>query len=149
MKYPLHVIIRFEIERSVLRGELKVEEIPNEWNKRMTELLGVTPPSDKLGALQDVHWSGLAIGYFPSYLLGAMMAAQLWHHCRVAIHDVDARIANGDFEPILSWLREKVHDQGVMHPSIDALLEHAVGEPLMPEYFVDYLEDKFGRLYKL
>ena len=75
-----------------------------------------------------------------------MMAAQLWHHCRIAIPDVDDKIANGEFSPILSWLREKVHDQGVMHPSIDALLENAVGEPLKPEYFVSYLEDKFGAL---
>ena len=149
LQYPLHVIIRFEIERAVLRGELPVDDIPTEWNKKYEANLGVTPPSDAKGALQDVHWSGLAIGYFPSYLLGAMMAAQLWHHCRIAIPDVDDKIANGEFSPILSWLREKVHDQGVMHPSIDALLENAVGEPLKPEYFVSYLEDKFGALYKL
>ena len=149
LQYPLHVIVRFEIERALLRGEMKVDDVPAVWNAKMEELLGVAVPNDAKGCLQDVHWSGLAIGYFPSYLLGAMMAAQLWHHCQLAIPDVEARIAAGDFAPVLSWLRANVHDKGVLHPSIDALLEDAVGEPLKPEYFLTYLEDKFGKLYGL
>ena len=103
LQYPLHVILRFEIERGVLNGEVSVDDIPAVWDKRMSELLGVEVPSNAKGCLQDVHWSGLAIGYFPSYLLGAMMAAQLWHHCRLAVPDVDGKIASGDFAPILSW----------------------------------------------
>ena len=149
LSYPMHVILRFEIERALLRGELAVGDVPATWNARMGDLLGVTPESDAKGCLQDVHWSSLAIGYFPSYLLGAMMAAQLQHYCRAALPQFDELLAKGEFKPILAWLRTNVHDQGLLHPSMDALLEHACGEPLNPEYFLGYLEDKYRALYGL
>ena len=149
LSYPMHVILRFEIERALLRGELAVGDVPATWNARMGDLLGVTPEIDAKGCLQDVHWSSLAIGYFPSYLLGAMMAAQLQHYCRAALPQFDELLAKGDFKPILAWLRTNVHDQGLLHPSMDALLEHACGEPLNPEYFLGYLEDKYRALYRL
>merc|ERR1711871_1439012 len=99
------------------------------------------------GALQDVHWSALAIGYFPSYLLGAMMASQLAHYCQRDAPEMDALMSKGDFAPILGWLRAKVHDEGVLHPSMDDILVHACGEPLNPEYFLSYLEGKYEALY--
>ena len=114
----------------------------------MADLLGAAPPSDAKGCLQDVHWSALAIGYFPSYLLGAMMAAQLDHHCRAALPDFEALVAAGDFAPILAWLREKVHDQGLLHPSMDEL-RAACGEPLEPRYYIEHLEKKYTALYGL
>lgn len=132
----MHVIMRFELERALLRGEMKVEELPAAWERRMKELLTVTVPDDQHGCLQDVHWSGLAIGYFPTYLLGAMMAAQLAHHMRLEMPDLDTKIQNGDFTPIRAWLNERVHKHGSVPKSMDLLLQRAVGEPLKTEYFL-------------
>jgi len=149
LTYPMHVVMRFELERALLRGEMKVEELPARWNARMKELLAVDVPDDRRGCLQDVHWSGLAIGYFPTYLLGAIMAAQLEHHMRLQMPDLDAKIEAGDFAPIRHWLNEKVHAQGSVPKSMDELLVRAVGEPLKTEYFLKYLKDKYTDLYHL
>lgn len=149
LTYPMHVIVRYEIERDLVRGAIGVDAVPARWDAGMTELLGVAPPSDKEGCLQDVHWSSLAIGYFPTYLLGAMAAAQLWHHAKAQLPGLEAQIATGDFAPVKAWLGEKVHDQGTVHESMDALLIDAVGEPLNPEHFVSYLEEKYRKLYRL
>ncbi len=148
LTYPMHVVLRFGIERSLLRGDLSVEELPAVWDARMRELLGVEPRSDAEGCLQDVHWSSLAIGYFPSYLLGAMMAAQLAHFCRADV-DMDGCLERGEFGEVLGWLREKVHDKGVMYPSMDELLTEVCGEGLNATYFCEYLEEKYGALYRL
>jgi len=109
LTYPLHVILRYKIERDVVEGKLAVSEIPAQWNKSMEEMLGVTVPSDAEGCLQDVHWSGLAIGYFPTYLLGSATAAQLAHYCKKDIPDFDARIEKGEFGEMKQWLTDKVH----------------------------------------
>ena len=159
LTYPMHVILRYRLEAKLLRGELQVSDLPSEWRRGMEELLGVAGDSygDSEGCLQDVHWSGLAVGYFPTYLLGAMMAAQLDHYLRkddafAAAQDgrsVDELIAAGDFAPFKEWLKEKVHDHGKLHGSMDELLTHSFGEPLNPEYFISYLTDKYTALYQL
>ena len=148
LSYPMHVILRFEIERALLRGELEVADVPAKWNAAMSELLGATPPPTHRAACRTC--TGRRSRSATSFvLLGAMMAAQLDHHARLALPDMDDLIARGEFAPILAWLREKVHDKGVVHPSMDELLLSAVGEPLEPRYFIEHLERKYSALYGL
>ena len=149
LTYPLHVILRYNIERDVVSGSLNVEDIPTRWNADMKDLLDIDVPDDTRGALQDIHWSCLAIGYFPTYLLGSMMAAQLSHYCRLDMPDMDDRIREGKFEDIRNWLTEKVHRHGKRYKSLDELLVAQVGEPLNSKYFIEYLTDKYGELYQV
>ena len=149
LTYPLHVILRYNIEKDVIQGNLKVTDIPSRWNQEMKELLGVDVPSDDVGCLQDVHWSGLAFGYFPTYLIGSATAAQLAHYCRVDIPDMDERMERGEFSEIRQWLSSKVHSHGRRYKSLDAMLEDQVGEKLNPKYFIEYLTDKYSDLYRL
>jgi len=159
LTYPMHVVLRYRLEAKILAGDLQVGDLPQAWNEGMRELLGVDQvPSDALGCLQDVHWSGLAVGYFPTYLLGAMMAAQLDFYLRrdpeiLAVHGptggVDGLIERGEFGPLREWLRCKVHDKGSVPGSMDALLVEEFGEPLKADYLLDYLEDKYRDLYQI
>ena len=114
----------------------------------MKDMIGVDVPDDAQGCLQDVHWSALAIGYFPTYLLGSATAAQLAHYCKQDIPDFDAKLEAGEFKEIKAWLTDKVHRHGRRYPSLDALLEDQLGEPLNPKYFIDYLTTKYRELYK-
>ena len=149
LTYPLHVILRYNIERNVVQGRLQVKDIPKQWNADMKNMLHVDVPSDDKGCLQDVHWSMLAIGYFPTYLLGSATAAQLSHYCHQDIPDMDDKISKGDFAEIKEWLVNKVHKHGKRYKSLDDLLEAQVGEKLNPKYFIDYLTEKYTELYKL
>ena len=149
LTYPLHVILRYNIERDVVEGKLAVKDIPERWNKGMKELLDIDVPSDDKGCLQDVHWSALAIGYFPTYLVGAVAAAQLDHYCRRDIPDMEVKIARGEFSEIQQWLTQKIHRHGRRYKSLDALLEAQLGEKLNPKYFVDYLTTKYSELYQI
>lgn len=149
LTYPLHIILRYNIEKDVIEGKMQVEDIPNRWNKNMKEMLGVDVPSDDKGCLQDVHWSSLAFGYFPTYLIGAMTAAQLEHYCRKDIFDFDAKIEKGEFSEIKLWLTNKVHSHGRRYKSLDALLEDQLGEQLNPKYFIEYLTQKYSELYQI
>lgn len=149
LTYPLHVILRYSIEKDVIAGKLAVQDIAERWNEDMKKLLNVDVPSDDKGALQDVHWSGLAFGYFPTYLIGAIAAAQMYRHCAVDIPDIEAKIEEGDFAPIKDWLREKVHRHGRRYESLDAMLEAQLGEALNPKYFIDYLTTKYSELYQI
>jgi carboxypeptidase Taq len=112
LTYNLHIILRFEIERDLLTGDLQVADVPAVWNAKMEQALGVVPPNDADGCLQDVHWSFGGIGYFPSYTLGKLYAAMEWNAMQLDIPDASSRIANGDFAPILAWLRTNVHAYG-------------------------------------
>lgn len=147
--YPMHVIMRYELERDLIRGKITVDELPTMWNSKMKDLLGVDVPNDRSGVLQDVHWSALAIGYFATYLIGAMMAAQLAHYIRRDLPDFDERVGSGDFGPIRAWLGDHVHQYGSVHANIDDLLQESVGETLNPKYLLDYLKDKYRKLYDL
>ena len=113
----------------------------------MKQLLDVDVPDDTRGALQDIHWSCLAIGYFPTYLLGSMMAAQLAHYCKIDLPDMDSMIREGKFDDILKWLTQKIHVHGKRYKSLDDLLVAQVGEPLNSKYFIDYLTVKYTELY--
>ncbi|MGH6919404.1 MAG: carboxypeptidase M32, partial [Geminicoccaceae bacterium] len=110
--YPLHVILRYRLEKALLEGALEVADLPGAWSEGMQELLRLTPPDDRLGCLQDIHWSVGAIGYFPCYTLGAIMAAQLFDAARRARPDIVPALGEGDFRPLLGWLRANVHEQG-------------------------------------
>jgi carboxypeptidase Taq len=140
--YPAHVILRFRLERALIGGSLRVADLPAAWNAGLRDLLGIVPPDDARGCLQDIHWHDGAFGYFPSYTLGAMAAAQLMAAIRRQIPDLDARLASGDLAPMMRWLRAKVHAQGARLGFQD-LLRHATGKPLDPADFTAHLTRRY------
>lgn len=141
--YPLHVILRYEIEKKLIEGDVQVADIPELWNSKMMEYLQRDTSGDyKDGCLQDVHWNAGLFGYFPTYTLGAMMAAQLFAAARRAMPGVMAEIGQGDFSNLLLWLRENVHGKGSFH-SISDLLISATGEDLNETFFVDHLKRRY------
>ena len=142
MTYPAHVILRFRLEQALIEGRLAVADLPGAWNEGFHKLLGVTPPDDARGCLQDIHWYDGAFGYFPSYTLGAMAAAQLMAAARRAIPRLDAALAKGDLSPLLAWLRTNVHGKGSLL-EFNPLLEAATGEPLNPQYFKAHLTARY------
>ena len=146
--YNLHTLLRFELECALLEGALDVGDVPDAWDAKMEEYLGITPPSDADGCLQDVHWSAGLIGYFPTYSIGNLLSAQLWHTIGQAIPDRDAQMAEGEFEPILDWLRTNVHDHGSKYLPRELVVK-ATGEPLTSRYYVDYLNTKYRAIYQL
>ena len=141
--YPAHVILRYRLERAMIAGDLPVEDLPGAWAEQQQSLMGVRPPDDRLGCLQDIHWPSGAFGYFPTYTMGAMAAAQLMEAARAALPDLDTRIEAGAFEPLVSWLREKVHHCASLQDS-DALLRNATGAPLETAAFRRHLEKRYG-----
>lgn len=144
--YNLHIILRFELERALVEGDLAVADLPAAWNEKMRAYLGMTPPTDALGVLQDIHWGSGGIGYFPTYTLGNLVGAQLYYSLHDRYPDFDGRVASGDLRFILDWLRDKVHVHGRTYPTA-ALVERATGQPLDPTFFSRYLNEKFGALY--
>ena len=140
--YPAHVILRYRLERALIAGEMTLDDLPAAWNAGMKDLLGIVPPSDRDGCLQDIHWYDGAWGYFPTYTLGAMTAAQLFDAARRAKPEIPAAIRKGDFVPLLAWLRENVHGQGSRLSTRD-LLTKATGRPLDPAVFKRHLETRY------
>jgi carboxypeptidase Taq len=146
--YNLHIILRFELEMAMLSGELNVRDLPGAWNDRMKKLLGITPPSDAVGVLQDIHWSAGLFGYFPTYALGNLYGAQFAVRIKDAVPDLDERIENGDFAPILEWHRRNIHAFGSCY-SARELCVKATGGALDPDHFMTYLNGKFMEIYAL
>jgi carboxypeptidase Taq len=144
--YGLHIVVRFEIERDLMSGALAVADLPKAWNAKMEQYLGVTPPNDAEGCLQDVHWSLGLMGYFPSYALGSLNGSQFYAQARRDIPGLDDKLAQGEFHLLLDWLRENVHRKGRLYQP-DALVEHVTGKPPSAEDFMQYVADKFGGLY--
>ncbi len=145
--YCLHVMIRYELEKAVIGGTLEVKDLPSEWNRLYKEYLGVDVPDDKHGVLQDSHWSGGGIGYFPSYALGSAYGAHLLHKMRETV-DVEKCLRDGDFKPINNWNREHIWKYGCLK-NPDVLLLEALGEDFDPTYYTDYLEKKYSEIYQL
>ncbi|WP_114570800.1 carboxypeptidase M32 [Exiguobacterium flavidum] len=145
LTYALHIIIRYELEKRLISGELEVKDLPQEWNRLYGEYLGVTPPNDAKGVLQDVHWSGGSFGYFPSYALGLVYSAQLNEAMRKDIPEIDTLIAEGSFEPIKNWLKENIHRHGRSKTPAE-LIEGATGEEITVRPLIAYLEQKYSRL---
>ncbi len=146
--YNIHVIIRFEIEKALIEGSIEVKDVPKVWNGKMKSYLGVVVTNDKYGVLQDVHWSSGLFGYFPTYTLGNLYSLQFWNTMRKEIKDIDVHIVKGNFKPILSWLRKKIHVHGKRF-SADDLIKEVTGEALTSSYFIEYLKEKYGKLYNL
>ncbi|MBN1824998.1 MAG: carboxypeptidase M32 [Candidatus Eisenbacteria bacterium] len=144
--YNLHIILRFELEKAMTEGRAPVDELPRLWNAKMEEYLGITPPDDAHGALQDIHWAMGAIGYFPTYTLGNIYAAQFFRAARRAIPDLEERMAAGDLEPLREWQRREIHGRGQTY-SAERLVETVTGEPLDARYLMEYLNGKYGELY--
>ena len=141
--YPAHVILRYEIERPLIEGEIECEDIPALWDAKMQELLGIdTRGNYRNGCMQDVHWGAGLFGYFPCYTLGAMYAAQWFSAMRTATPDLDARIARGDLKPVFDWLREHIWSQGSRWETPE-LVRRASGEPLNPAHFRRHLESRY------
>ena len=140
--YPAHVILRFRLEQAMLSGDLQVADLPGAWAEQTRALLGNEPPDDRRGCLQDIHWYSGAFGYFPSYSLGAMAAAQLMAAARRALPDLDAAFAEGDVSPLLAWLRREVHARASLF-GMDALMRAATGKPLDPADFLAHLRARY------
>lgn len=146
--YNFHIMLRFEIEAGLIDGSIDVSDLPQLWNEAMERYLGVVPPNDALGVLQDVHWSMGAFGYFPSYMLGNLYAAQMLATLRDDVPDLDDQIRVGEFGPLLSWLRDKVHRLGAIYEPKE-LIEKITGESLDSSHFVGYVKAKYSDVYQL
>ena len=144
--YNLHIMLRFEIENSLLEGDLAVGDLPAAWDERMEEYLGLRPENDADGVLQDIHWSLGAFGYFPTYSLGNLIAAQLYEHMRSEISDLPEQVAAGQFGALLSWLRDGIHRYG-RKLTTEELLQMTTGSGLQAESWLAYVRQKFGELY--
>ena len=144
--YNMHIMIRYEIEKSLIAGDLEIDDLPDAWDDMYEEFLGIRAPNRTLGVLQDIHWSMGAFGYFPTYTLGNLYSAQLLAAARKDLPDHDEQMRCGEFGPLLDWMREHVHQRGSILEPAD-LIEEATGNPPSPDAFVDYLKDKVERLY--
>jgi carboxypeptidase Taq len=144
--YNLHVLLRFELEEALLTGDLSTADLPAAWNEKMLKYLGVSPPDDARGCLQDIHWSGGAIGYFPTYTLGNLYASQFFAQARLDLGDLDAMFAAGDFAPLLQWLRQNIHAHGRRF-SAAQLARRITGRPLSAEPLLRHLNQKAMELY--
>lgn len=144
--YNLHVLLRFEIEQAIVSGDLAVADIPGAWNEKMQQLLHITPRNDAEGCLQDTHWSGGGFGYFPTYTLGNLYAAQFFEQARADLGDLDTQFRRGDFLPLREWLKEKIHRQGMRYRA-NELVEKVTGKPLSHEPLMRHLKNKLAPLY--
>src|SRR5881396_3313594 len=146
--YNMHVLLRFELENEMLERKLKVKDLPEAWRARIKSYLGLEVPNDKVGALQDIHWSYVSFGIFPGYTIGNLIGAQLMEKVRADVPDLDAQIARGDFGALLGWLRKHVHRHGRKFTP-NELMERATGKPLTAKPWIAYVRKKFGALYGL
>ncbi len=140
--YPAHVILRYRLEKALIAGDMSLDDLPGAWNEGMRDLLGIAPPEDRLGCLQDIHWYDGAWGYFPTYTLGALAAAQLFQAAIRQKPEISESLSRGDFTPLMGWLRENVHNQG-SRVSTDELLTEATGGPLDVQAFKAHLNARY------
>ncbi|MDQ0271024.1 carboxypeptidase M32 [Cytobacillus purgationiresistens] len=148
LTYPLHIMIRYEIEKGLFNDEIAVKDLPEIWNQKYEEYLGIKPENDSVGVLQDVHWAGGSFGYFPSYALGYMYAAQLKNTMIKDLPNYDKLLEEGNLLPIREWLTEHVHQYGKMKEPLN-ILKDITGEGLNVQYLIDYLYEKYTKIYQL
>ena len=148
LTYNLHILIRFELECDLLTGVLKVSDLPEAWNAKYTEYLGITPSTDTEGCLQDVHWSGGSIGYFPTYSMGNLLSYQIWETLKLDVPNTEALIESGDFAPILHWLQERISSKGRMFSPKDLVMQ-VTGKPLQATAYLAGLEAKYRSIYRI
>lgn len=146
--YNMHIMLRFEIEQQLLSGDLKPADVPAVWSDKVSSYFGITVPSDAHGCLQDIHWSAGLLGYFPTYALGNMYAAQFYNAAKRDLGDLDGQFSKGIFKPLKGWLNEKIHRHGKRYPA-ERLVEVVTGEKLSHEPLIAHLRGKFSELYKL
>ncbi len=146
--YNLHIMLRLEMEIDMLEGNLQVKELPDAWDERFQGYLGVTPPDDAQGVLQDVHWSAGIMGYFPTYALGNLISAQLWEVVTKDIPDLDEQISQGEFSTLLGWLRKKLHRHGAKFEPQE-IVQRITGAKINGAAYIRYLQKKFGEIYNL
>jgi carboxypeptidase Taq len=146
--YNLHIMLRLEIEIALMEGKLAVKDLPEAWNSRIQDYLGILPPNDAKGVLQDVHWSGGMIGYFSTYALGNLISLQLWERINADIPDLAEQIRQGEFSTLLSWLRDKIHRHGAKFEPQE-LVQRVTGSKIDPAPYVRYLQTKYGEIYAL
>jgi len=144
--YNLHIMLRLELEIALMEGSLAAKDLPEAWNNRMEEYLGIIPPDDAQGVLQDIHWSAGLIGYFSTYALGNLVSVQLWECINRDIPDLEEQIRRGEFAALLSWLREKVHRHGRKFEPQE-LVERVTGSKIDPAPYVRYLRNKYAQIY--
>jgi carboxypeptidase Taq len=148
LTYPLHIIVRYEIEKGLFNGDLKVKDLPGVWNDKMEAYLGIRPKTDREGVLQDIHWSGGDFGYFPSYALGYIYAAQFKKAMLKDLPDFDGLLRSGNITPIRNWLTTHVHQYGALKKPIE-IVKEVTGGPLNAQALIDYLTSKYRELYSL
>jgi carboxypeptidase Taq len=146
--YNLHILLRFEIEEALLLGNLSAADLPEAWNEKMKKYLGIVPPDDARGCLQDIHWSGGAIGYFPTYTLGNLYGAQFFEAARAELGDLDAMFAAGEFAPLLNWLRRNIHIHGRRYSAAE-LVRRITGKPLGAQALLGHLRRKAKDIYEI
>jgi carboxypeptidase Taq len=146
--YNLHILVRFELERALLDGDLKPADLPGAWNEKYRHYLGIAPPNNRDGVLQDVHWSAGLIGYFPTYALGNLYAAQFFAQAKADLGDLDRALAGGDFRPLADWLRRNIHRHGQRWSAAE-LVQQVTGRRLTVEPLVEHLRAKMAPLYGL
>ena len=146
--YNLHIMLRLELEIGMIEGKIAIKDLPEIWNAKMQEYLGITPPDDAHGVLQDIHWSAGLIGYFPTYALGNLVSAQLWEKINKDIRDLDEQIHNGKFDTLLAWLRKNIHVHGHKYDPQD-LVKKVAGSKIDPSAYVRYLTKKYSDIYGL
>ena len=147
LTYSLHIIIRYELEKALIQGTLSVDELPAAWNEKYKEYLGLDVPSNAKGVLQDVHWAGGSFGYFPSYALGLIYAAQLTETLKSALPEFETLIAEGEIEPVKAWLQENVHQYG-KRLTPNELIQQVTGQAISVQPLVRYLTKKYQTVAK-
>ena len=140
--YPLHVILRYELECDLITGELKANEVPEAWNDKMTRYLGITPQNNREGCLQDIHWAMGAMGYFPTYTMGTLYASQIFDAFAKENKDWESRVARGELRFIRTWLQENIHQYGKQYTSAE-LMKKITGDTLSATSFLKYLDGKY------
>lgn len=148
LTYPLHIMVRYEIEKGLINDEIAVKDLPQIWNEKMNEYIGIQPNNDSEGVLQDVHWAGGEFGYFPSYALGYMYAAQIKHTMLKEFPHFNEWLVQGNLHPIKEWLNQNIHQYGKMKKPIE-ILQDVTGEGLNADYLIWYLEEKYKKIYRL
>jgi carboxypeptidase Taq len=146
--YNLHIMLRLELEIALMEGSLEVQDLPEAWNSRMEEFLGLVPPDDKLGVLQDVHWSSGYFGYFSTYALGNLVSVQLWDCIRRDHPEIKDQIRRGEFTKLLSWLRENIHQHGAKFEPQE-MVKRITGSTINPDPYTIYLKEKYGQIYSI
>jgi carboxypeptidase Taq len=146
--YNLHIFLRFEIENLLLERQVAVADLPALWNSKMEEYLGIRPRNDVEGVMQDVHWSSGMLGYFPTYSLGNLLAAQFYNQAVADLPGIPAQIEQGEFGALLGWMRDKIHSQGAKYTPAE-LVERVTGGPIRTEPFLAYIRAKYADIYDL